>query len=120
MSVRDQDRYFAEVAMIGEALNASPVPRSRREATRLIADMQGPLRVDDRTRDVARLIMSGPPQSGPDAIADIPRKLAVKAAVDLLPAWARSMHGLSIAPLARPLLRASTFGAAQTLRWAFR
>ncbi len=120
MSLADQDRYFAEAAMIGEALGASPVPRSRREATQLIMKMKSGLMVDDRTHDVARLLLSDSGRQGPDAITDIPRKLAVKAAVDLLPDWARSMHGLSVPPLAKPLVRMGTFGVAQTLRWAFR
>ncbi len=120
MSAADQDSYFAEVAMIGEALGASPVPRSRHEATQLIANMRGQLRVDERTRDVAQFLLSSPGRQGPDAITDIPRRLAVKAAVDLLPDWARSMHGLSVPTLAKPLVRVGTFGVAQTLRWAFR
>ncbi|MET0239490.1 MAG: oxygenase MpaB family protein [Sphingobium sp.] len=120
MSAADQDSYFAEVAVIGEALGASPVPRSRHEATQLIANMRGQLRVDDRTRDVARFLLSSPGRQGADAITDIPRRLAVKAAIDLLPDWARSMHGLSVPPLAKPLVRVGTFGVAQTLRWAFR
>jgi uncharacterized protein (DUF2236 family) len=120
MGSADQDRYFAEAAVIGEALGASPVPRSRREATQLIQKMKGQLRVDDRTRDVARLLLSGPHGHSTDAINDISRRLAVEAAVDLLPDWARSMHGLSVPRLAKPLVRLGTFGVAQTLRWAFR
>lgn len=41
------------------------------------------------------------------------------AAVDLLPAWARRMHGLPEPLVARPILRAGTLGVARTLRWAF-
>src|SRR4051794_18595947 len=40
MPAADQDRYFAEVAQIAEALGADPVPRSRAEAAALIASMR--------------------------------------------------------------------------------
>jgi uncharacterized protein (DUF2236 family) len=46
--------------------------------------------------------------------------LAMQASVDLLPDWARRMHGLASRPLSRPLVRAATLGVAQTLRWAFK
>jgi hypothetical protein len=46
--------------------------------------------------------------------------LGNQAAIDLLPAWARRLHGLPTPLLARPLVRAGTLGVAQTLRWAFR
>lgn len=46
--------------------------------------------------------------------------LTLQAAVDLLPPWARRMHGLSAPPLSRPFVRAGTLGLARTLRWAFR
>lgn len=117
MSRADQDTYFAQMAQIGEALGADPVPRSRAEAQRLIAAMRPQLKVDARTREVAALILEG--RTGP-RMAEVPRKLAMQAAVDLLPAWARAMHGLSVSALERPLVRAGTFGVAQTLRWAFR
>jgi uncharacterized protein (DUF2236 family) len=117
MSRADQDTYFAQMAQIGEALGADPVPRSRAEAREIIQAMRPQLKVDARTREVAELIQEG--KTGP-RMAEVPRKLAMQAAVDLLPAWARDMHGLSVSPLERPLVRAGTFGVAQTLRWAFR
>jgi uncharacterized protein (DUF2236 family) len=117
MSRADQDSYFAQMAQIGAALGADPVPRSRAEARRIIAQMRPQLKVDARTREVAALILEG--KTGP-RMPEVPRKLAMQAAVDLLPEWARAMHRLSVSPLERPLVRAGTFGVAQTLRWAFR
>ena len=117
MSRADQDTYFAQMAQIGEALGADPLPRSRAEARRIIQAMRSQLKVDARTREVAALILKG--ETGP-RMAEAPRKLAMQAAIDLLPAWARTMHGFSVSPLERPLVRAGTFGVAQTLRWAFR
>ncbi|MEW9854372.1 oxygenase MpaB family protein [Novosphingobium sp. M1R2S20] len=117
MSRADQDRYFAQIALIGEALGAAPVPRTRAEAQRIIAATKPELRVDARTREVADLILKGRVTSG---LTEMPRKLAMQAAVDLLPPWARAMHGRRLSPLERPFVRVGTFGVAQTLRWAFR
>lgn len=117
MSAADQDRYFAEMALIGRAMGADPVPTSRSRALALIEEMRPQLRVDDRTRTVARLIMNG---STTSLAAEVPRRLAVQAAVDMLPQWVRMMHGLSLSPLERPIVRAGTLGIAQTLRWAFK
>lgn len=117
MSLADQDRYFAQVGEVGEALGADPVPRSRAEAQRIIAEKRPQLKVDARTREISSLILKG---QGAPQVGEVPRKLAMQAAVDLLPDWARKMHGLALSPLERPIVRAGTFGVAQTLRWAFR
>ena len=115
MSAADQDRYFAEMARVAEALGAAPVPRSRAEAMALIDAMRPALVCDARTREVASIVLS---QRAEPAWAAPAQKLTVQAAIDLLPGWARQMHGLR-RPAALPLLRAGTFGMARTLRWAF-
>ena len=116
MSAADQDRYFAEMAQIGMALGADPVPRNRHEAERLIEAMRPSLLSDARTREVARLVLSQP---AANKLAQPLQTLTLQAGVDLLPAWARRLHSLDTPPLGRPLVRAGTFGIAQTLRWAF-
>ena len=116
MSAADRDRYFAEMAQVGEALGADPVPRDRQAAQRLIADMRTKLAVDDRTREVARLVLD---QRTGAAATHPMQGLLMQAGVDLLPPWARRMHGLPAPLLARPLVRAGTFGMAETVRWAF-
>jgi uncharacterized protein (DUF2236 family) len=117
MSAADQDRYFAEMAPIGEMLGAVALPRSRADTVALMTTMRPQLRVDQRTKEVARIILAKPAAS---LIPDAPRVLAMQAAVDLLPSWARTMHGLSVPTLSVPAVRAGTLGIAQTLRWAFR
>ncbi|MEG3147128.1 oxygenase MpaB family protein [Sphingomonas sp. RT2P30] len=116
MPMHDQDRYFAEMAMLGEMLGAAPVPRSRAEAMALIADFRPALSVTDRTREVARLVLDQKARSAASAPV---QAMTFQAAVDLLPAWARAMHGLHAPVLTRPLVRAGTYGVAKTLRWAF-
>ena len=116
MSPADQDRYFAEAAQVPELLGADPVPKSRRQAERLIDDFRSQLRSDDRTRSFRDFVLKAPASSLKDAPV---QKLLMSAAVDLLPGFARRMHGLS-RPMIPPFaVRTATFGIAGTLRWAF-
>ena len=116
MPAADQDRYFSEMARVAEALGADPAPRSRRAARELVQTMRPQMRRDARTREVARLVMAQPM---PNAVAGSLQALTMQAAVDLLPEWARRMHGFDNPLLGRPLVRAGTLGVARTLRWAF-
>lgn len=116
MPLADQDRYFEEMAQVGVALGADPAPRSRAEAVALIAATRPKLRSDHRTREVARLVLTQP---APNRMTEPLQQLTLQAGVDLLPPWARRMHGLPGATLSRPLVRAGTLGIARTLRWAF-
>lgn len=114
MARSEEDRYFAEMARVGTALGADPVPHSRKEADDLIASMRGELRADARTREVAQLVLSRR-QTG---LAGRGHDLVMQAGVDLLPGWAREMHDLPRS-LPSPFVRAGTLAVAQTIRWAF-
>ncbi len=116
MTAADQDRYFAEMARVAEPLGADPIPRTRAEARRLIETMRPRLLRDARTRAVARLVLDQP---APSLMAEPVQALTMQAAIDLLPDWARTMHGMRAPALGRPLVRAGMFGVARTLRWAF-
>lgn len=116
MSRADQDRYFAESALIAELLGADPVPTSRREAERLIDRFRPELRSDERTGAFRRIVLDAPAPSLKDAPV---QKLLMAAAVDLLPPFARELHGLKRPPLPPLALRSATFALAGTLRWAF-
>ncbi len=117
MSRADQDRYVAEMARIAGPLGVSPVPQTRADAQRIMTDMRPDLLVDARTRDVARVLLDQP---APSLAAGPFQAITMQAAIDLLPGWARAMHGLAQPSLGRPLIRAGTYGVASTLRWAFR
>ncbi|WP_242187023.1 oxygenase MpaB family protein [Sphingomonas sp. CARO-RG-8B-R24-01] len=117
MSRADQDRYVAEMARIAEPLGVEAIPRTRAEAEALQAAMRPQLKVDARTRDVATVLLRQP---APSLAARPFQTITMQAAIDLLPGWARTMHGLERPGLGVPLLRAGTFGVASTLRWAFR
>jgi uncharacterized protein (DUF2236 family) len=116
MRLGDQDRYFAEMAQVAQALGADPAPRTRSAAEGLITAMRPQMRFDARTREVANLVLK---QRAPNVAAEPLQALTMQAGVDLLPAWARRLHGLPSPPLSRPLVRAGTLGIARTLRWAF-
>jgi uncharacterized protein (DUF2236 family) len=117
MSAADQDRYFVEMGQIALALGADPIPRTRAEAQDLIKAMRPHMLCDARTREVSRLVLA---QRAPGRMAEPLQALAMQAAVDLLPDWARRMHGLPAPALPGPLVRAGTLGIARTLRWAFK
>lgn len=116
MTAADQDRYFAEMAIVADALGADPIPRTKSEAQHLIEVMRQYLLCNARTRQVAQLVLT---QSSSNRIAEPLQALAMLAAVDLLPAWAQRKHGLHIPILGLPLVRAGTLGVAHSLRWAF-
>jgi uncharacterized protein (DUF2236 family) len=115
MSSADQDRYFAESGEIARLLDADPVPSTRMQAERLIAQFQAELCSDERTRTFRDLVLKTPAPSLGEAPVQM---LLMNAAVDLMPAFARRMHGLS-RPIMPPVVRGATFGIASTLRWAF-
>ena len=116
MSLSDQDAYFHEVADVARRLGADPVPETRAAADALIEQFRHKLRSTDRSREVARVILN--PQAG--GLRTLPVQTVIgKAAIDLLPRFARKMHGLNGSIFARPMVDAATFGMASTLRWAF-
>jgi len=115
MSAADQDRYFAESGDIAALLDADPVPRTRGEAERLIRQFRPELSADDRTRKFRDLVLKVPARS----LAEVPaQSLLMNAAVDLLPQFAREMHGLK-RPLLAPIVRGGAYAMAATIRWAF-
>ena len=114
MRTADQDRYFAEVAPVAVALGADPVPTSRAEAQALLNSFIPKLRADGRSRAVRDIIVGA---KGSLALRPVDR-LMTGAAIDLLPRFARAMHGLKASPLGRPARLAGARGLARTLRWA--
>jgi len=116
MSRADQDRYFAEFAEIARRLGADPVPDTRAGAEALVTRFRPELHADARTREIAHLVLR---QNAPSPAAAPVQKVTMDAAVDLLPDWAATMHGLPVRQLRTPAVRLSTMLLAGTLRWAF-
>lgn len=115
MSASERDRYFAEMAQIGKLLGADPVPFTYREAQRLIRQAKPMLRFDERTREIADLLLHQPPAT--PRLAPF-HHMTMQAGVDLLPRWARRLHGLSMSLPARLAVRGGTTGIAAVTRWA--
>jgi uncharacterized protein (DUF2236 family) len=116
MSKADQDRYFAEFALIPRKLGAEHVPETRAEAEAFMARVRPELAVSAETREVAELLLS---QRLAGAAAAPMEAALAQSAIDLLPPWAREMLGLKASRLTKPVVRAATYAAAATLRWAF-
>jgi len=117
LSRAEADLYCADFATIGHALGAISVPGDRAGTVRALEDRRPQLMADDRTREVARMVLG----HMPDNRLAIPlQRVTMQAAVDLLPGWARRMHGLPASPpLVRPIVSTGALGLATTLRWAF-
>lgn len=114
MSEADQDRYFAETAEIARGLGADAPPTTRASAYAYLAAARPGLRADALTRQAAAAILSPPkldPRMAPFA------ELFFSAARDLLPDWARRMHGFAPSPAA-PATRVGVAGLGRVLRWA--
>ena len=116
MSRADQDAYVAEAAVVALRLGADPVPQTRAEAEVLIERFRPRLAGGERVRAVATMILDQPPKS---RVAAPAQRLLMEAAIDLLPAWAKVLHGRRVELLQIPAVRGSTWVMAQTLHWAF-
>ena len=116
MSRADQDAYVAEAAVVALRLGADPVPQTRAEAEALIERFRPRLAGGGRVRAVATMILDQPPKS---RVAAPAQRLLMEAAIDLLPAWAKVLHGRRVELLQIPAVRGSTWVMAQTLHWAF-
>ncbi len=116
MPMAEQDAYFAEMARIGEALHADPLPRARAEAEALIQSYRPQLRADARTHEVAALVMR---QTVGMPVVDMAAGMIMQAGMDVLPPWARAMHATHPGGLPSPLMRACALNTARLIRWAF-
>ncbi len=113
----EQDRYYAEVARIAEALGARDVPRCRDEVADYLETLRPHLQCDERSREILRFLFDAP---APSALARPFGTLMMQAGVDLLPEWAGGMLGLQQGPLQRQAIQLGVRSTAPLLRWAVR
>jgi len=111
----EQDRYLREQARLARMLGAEEVPESRAELAAYFRAVRAELRADERTREVSRLMLAQPSPSLATAPANA---VMLRAGVDLLPEWARRMHGLRLPFPGAPAVRAGALGVGGVLRWA--
>jgi uncharacterized protein (DUF2236 family) len=115
MSLVDRDSYWADVAPVARLLGADPVPTTDGHAQALLSGFIPELRADERSRTVRDIIVRAPPGK----LRTLPvQALLMQSAVDLLPPWARRLHGLRSSGIGALGLGAATYGLASTLRWA--
>ena len=113
LATREQDRYYGEMAQLAERLGATEVPRTAAQVQDYLFAMRPQLRSDARTQEVSSFLLK--PQAG---LLSAPfSKVAIDAAIDLLPPWAARMHGFHSGP-GRHLTRAQLASMAAFLRWA--
>lgn len=117
LSAADQDRYYAEIALVAERLGARHVPRSRVQIDAYLAAVQGQLLCDDRSREILRILLAAP---APSALAAPVGKLFLLAGIDLLPDWAQALLDQQMTPVRSRLTRAGVHSIAPVIRWAVR
>jgi len=115
LSRTNRDRYLDEVAVVGEALGATDVPRSVRQVERYLADVRAELVATDAAlatvHDLLRPVRDPVERAG--------REVIMRAAVGMLPDWARRMLGLqSRFPLDDQMAQAAATALSLTFRWA--
>lgn len=113
----DLDTYFAEYAVISERLGATGVPASRAEADEYLRRMRPRLTVSEETREVVRFL-HGP--YGPDPLSRIGSSVIARAAVELLPRWAKDLLGDRRSRAADLAARAGGHAITRTLRYGVR
>lgn len=110
------DRYLVELARVGHALGARPLPTNRTELDEALAAYRPELRSTSEAREAARYMLLRPPLP---LLARGPYGLIAAAAVGLLPRWARWPLRLPWLPITEATaVRAAGHAVTTTIRWA--
>ncbi|MDH4567248.1 DUF2236 domain-containing protein [Pseudomonas sp. BN414] len=117
LSGEEQDRYYAEIALVAERLGARDVPKSRQQVADYLEAMRPHLVCDERSREVVRVLLGAP---APSAVAKPFGVLMMQAGIDLMPDWASAMLDLHQRPWQRRVVRDLVWRVAPLLRWAMR
>ena len=117
LSSADQDRYYAETALVAERLGARDVPRSAEQIARYLDDMRPHLVCDERTHEVLRILRNAP---APSRMAKPMGNLMMQAGIELMPEWASAMFDIQLSGFKRGMIRAGVNRTAPILRWAVR
>lgn len=116
LSIGEQDRYYAEMAMIAELLGADDVPRSRAEMATYLATMRPALEAGSRVQEVVTVLAHAAPKG---RLMRPAGALVFRAGVDLLPGWAQDLIGFPApARYAGKLARQGVRMIAPVMRWA--
>ncbi len=88
LSTADQDRYYAEVALIAERLGAEGVPRSRAEVETYLERLRPQLQIDTRALEILQILRTAP---APSPLLRPFGTLMLHAGIELLPEWATTL-----------------------------
>ncbi|MHA1053689.1 oxygenase MpaB family protein [Enterobacter mori] len=116
-SVEQQTEYYKECAIIAAKLGARNIPVTPREITEYFQDMRPQLRCDERTRELARIVLD---TRLPDSASRWIGRMMMMAGIDLLPSWAGEMLGLRTGPLYRMMMKPGIHFVASGLRACMR
>lgn len=112
-----QDRYYQETARVAAALGARDIPTSRAAVADYLQRMRSQLVCDERTREVARILLAAP---APSALARPLGWLVMQAGIELLPDWAQQQFDFYPGTLRRRLVRVGVGGVGKVLRASMR
>lgn len=109
----DLDRYFEETAVVVSKMGGIDIPQSRDEVRSYLRDVRGDLECGAQAKEAMAFLMT---PIGDDPVSKGVSTLLIQAAVDLLPGWAQSMHGIHRLPGFDALtVRPATFSLVQAL-----
>ena len=111
----DLDGYFAETAVVAEKLGATDVPRSRAEMSAYFKMVRPELVAGEHAREMMGFLRQPMDR---DPVTRFVHALFIQAAIGLMPAWARDMHGVRTSRLDDLTVRPTTFAVLQALRLA--
>ncbi|RRZ92938.1 oxygenase MpaB family protein [Erwinia sp. 198] len=117
LSREDQDRYYAEAAVVAEALGAEQVPKTVQEVEAYLTAMRPQLRCDERTRAVLAVLLTMP---APSWQARPAMRTMMMAGIELLPEWTQQQFGFRFSGWRRALIRQRMKWLASGLRWCVR
>lgn len=112
-----QDRYYGETARVAAALGARDIPTTCVAVEDYLQRMRPQLVCDERTREVARILLAAP---APSTLARPFGALVMQAGIDLLPDWAQRQFGFEPGVLRQRLVRVGTAGVGKVLRSSMR
>lgn len=116
LTTAERDEYLAAVARTGEALGATQVPHSVAEVERYLAAVRPELVATPAALATAHDLVRPPMH---DPIQRAAFEVITRAAIGMLPGWARDMLQLQRRALVQDqVVQVAATGVAVTLRWA--
>lgn len=117
VSAAPQKQYYEEAAEVARRLGARDIPQTPRQIADYLQDMRPVLRCDERTQEVAHVLLS---TRLPGRMSRPVGRIMMRAGIDLLPPWAQEMLNLPMSTLQRHSARFAVHGVARILRASVR